>query len=65
MLGCHFGKLFQVTVAGGSYQEGMAQRKSGKGDSSDFAPSCSMPAWPTACLSAQRLLSRTYAWPPM
>ncbi len=23
MLGCHFGKLFQVTVAGGSYQDGM------------------------------------------
>ncbi|MBN2188960.1 MAG: chorismate synthase [Chitinispirillaceae bacterium] len=24
MFGCHFGKLFQVTVAGGSYQEGLA-----------------------------------------
>jgi len=23
MLGCHFGRLFQVTVAGGSYQEGL------------------------------------------
>jgi chorismate synthase len=23
MLGCHFGKLFQVTVAGGSYQDGL------------------------------------------
>src|SRR4030066_203841 len=23
MFGCHFGKLFQVTVAGGSYQEGL------------------------------------------
>ena len=23
MIGCHFGKLFQVTVAGGSYQEGL------------------------------------------
>ncbi|MDD5557834.1 MAG: chorismate synthase [bacterium] len=24
MFGCHFGRLFQVTVAGGSYQEGLA-----------------------------------------
>ncbi|MCX5634124.1 MAG: chorismate synthase [Phycisphaerae bacterium] len=24
MLGCHFGKMFQVTVAGGSYQDGLA-----------------------------------------
>ncbi len=24
MLGCHFGRLFQVTVAGGSYQEGLS-----------------------------------------
>ncbi|MDD5455010.1 MAG: chorismate synthase [Candidatus Ratteibacteria bacterium] len=24
MLGCHFGKLFQVTVAGGSYQDGLS-----------------------------------------
>ena len=23
MLGCHYGRLFQVTVAGGSYQEGL------------------------------------------
>jgi len=23
MLGCHFGKMFQVTVAGGSYQDGL------------------------------------------
>ena len=23
MFGCHLGKLFQVTVAGGSYQEGL------------------------------------------
>ena len=23
MLGCHFGRLFQVTVAGGSYQDGL------------------------------------------
>lgn len=23
MIGCHFGKMFQVTVAGGSYQEGL------------------------------------------
>jgi chorismate synthase len=24
MIGCHFGRIFQVTVAGGSYQEGLA-----------------------------------------
>ncbi len=24
MLGCHFGRMFQVTVAGGSYQEGLS-----------------------------------------
>jgi len=24
MIGCHFGRMFQVTVAGGSYQEGLA-----------------------------------------
>ncbi len=29
MLGCHFGKLFQVTVAGGSYQEGMTAHVQG------------------------------------
>ena len=23
MIGCHFGRFFQVTVAGGSYQEGL------------------------------------------
>ena len=23
MLGCHFGRCFQVTIAGGSYQEGL------------------------------------------
>ena len=23
MIGCHIGRMFQVTVAGGSYQEGL------------------------------------------
>ncbi len=23
MIGCHIGRMFQVTIAGGSYQEGM------------------------------------------
>ncbi len=23
MIGCHFGKIFQVSVAGGSYQDGL------------------------------------------
>jgi chorismate synthase len=27
MLGCHFGKLFQVTVAGGSYQDGLTAQE--------------------------------------